>query len=51
MYKTTYHKDGSVTLWNVFTQQWLRTRRPSDEVLASLPKEERRRVMRHCGID
>lgn len=51
MFKTTYHRDGSVTLWNVYTQQWERTSKPSDHVLASLSYGERRRVCRHCGIE
>ena len=49
-YATTFHRDGSVTVWNVFTQQWLRTSWPSDRVLASLGESERARVIRHCGI-
>jgi hypothetical protein len=47
--KTTYHRDGSVTLWNVYTQQWDRSKRFSDNVLASLSEPERSRVMRHIG--
>lgn len=49
--RTTYHKDGSVTVWDVYTQTWLRTTRPSDRILASLGEGERRRVMLHCGIE
>ena len=47
-YRTTYHRDGSVTVWHVCRQQWLRTRSPSDETLASLSPAERTRVERHC---
>jgi len=47
LYKTTYHRDGSVTLWNVYTQDWERTSSPSDRVLSSLDADERRRVTRH----
>ena len=50
-YRTTYHRDHTVTVWNVYTQQWERTDRPSDRVLASLSEPERARVMRHCGLD
>jgi hypothetical protein len=50
-YGTTFHRDGTVTVWNVFTQTWLHTARPSSEVLASLPSRERDRVLRHCRID
>jgi len=48
-YRTTYHRDGSVTVWDVYSQQWRRTDRPSDRVLASLSASERARVIRHCG--
>ena len=37
----------TVTIWNVYEQQWLRTGRPSARVLASLSKEERERVLKH----
>ena len=49
-YKTTYHRDHTVTIWDVYTQGWVRTGRPSDAILASLMPEERARVMRHCAI-
>lgn len=48
-YRTTYHRDGSVTLWNVYTQSWERTSRPADEVLASLSSKENERVQRHIA--
>ena len=47
MEKITYHRDGSVTLWDVYLQNWVRTSRPSDQVYASLSTEERARVTRH----
>ena len=50
MYKTTYHRDGTVTMWDVYSQSWLRRIEPGQiaaEVLASLMPEERARVMRH----
>jgi hypothetical protein len=48
MYKTKYHKDQSVTLWNVYTQTWQRVRasRISSEILASLSSAERTRIAR-----
>ena len=49
-YQTKYHRDSSVTIWNVYSQQWQRTSYPSDNVLASLSDKERERVIRHCGI-
>ena len=50
-YKTTYHRDHTVTIWDVYAQQWVRTDHPSDAILASLMPDERERVMRHCGIE
>ena len=49
-YLTTYHRDHTVTVWDVYAQQWVRTGRPSDAVLASFCDTERTRVMRHCGM-
>lgn len=48
-YKTTYHDDETVTVWDVHEQSWVRTRTPSDRVLASLSVTERARVLVHCG--
>lgn len=48
-YATTYHRDRSVTVWDVYSQQWLRTSRPSDRILASLSASERARVVLHCS--
>ena len=44
--KTKYHRDGSVTLWNVYTQTWQRrsASRISDDVLSTLSPEERKRI-------
>jgi len=50
-YATTFHRAGDVTVWNVFSQCWTRTSRPSDRVLASLGERERARVIRHCKIE
>lgn len=45
-YKTTYHRDGSVTLWDIYQQRWTRVRasRISDDVLSTLSPEERKRI-------
>ena len=48
--RTTYHRDGSVTVWNVYTQTWTRTYKPSDELLASLGTE-RDRVICHTASE
>ena len=50
-YRTTYHRDGTVTVWSVYSQGWSRTDRPSDSVLASLDTSERARVIRHYHIE
>lgn len=49
-YATRYHHDGTVTVWDVYRQQWVRLMHPSDAVLASLSTATRERVMRHCGM-
>jgi len=43
-----FHRDYTVTLWNVYSQTWERMANPSDEVLASLSSKERDRVIAHC---
>ncbi len=49
LYATTYHDDGSVTVWDVYRQRWLTTTHVCDEVLASLSAEERERVTNHLA--
>jgi hypothetical protein len=49
LYATTYHDDGSVTVWDVYRQRWLTTTHVRDEVLASLALEERERVLNHLA--
>ena len=49
--ETKFHRDATVTVWDVYAQSWDRTDRPSDRVLASLETAERDRVMKHCGIE
>jgi hypothetical protein len=46
--KTTYHRDGTVTLWDVYTQQWVRGNNWDDETLATLSSKERARIIKHC---
>ncbi len=47
-YATTYHRDGTVTLWDIYAQQWARlaVERISDETLATLSHAERARIAR-----
>ncbi len=47
--KTTYHRDRSVTIWNVYTQQWEHTATPSDRVLASCEQDERAKILHHVS--
>ena len=48
-FKTRFHRDATITLWDVHTQSWERTRRPSDAQLAAMPAAERERAIRHTG--
>ena len=48
--KTTYHKDGTVTYWSVFQQQWIRhADSVPDQELAAMSAAERARVLKHLG--
>ena len=46
--KTKYHRDGSVTIWNIFRQQWVRMAATdvTAETLATLNDAERTRIRR-----
>ena len=46
---TTYHRDGTITTWDVYTQGWVRTSCPSDQLLASLDGQKRDRIKRHIA--
>ena len=52
-YRTTFHRDGSVTIWSVYRQQWERldVSDLSDETLATLPPRERARIARMAAGD
>lgn len=47
--RTTYHRDGTVTLWDCIRQSWVRGSSLSDELLATLSEPERSRVLRHVA--
>lgn len=51
-YATRYHRNGTVTVWDVYQQQWLRQVGivPS-AVLATLTHEDRERVLHHTLPD
>lgn len=48
-FATTFHRDGTVTIWSVYQQRWIRHIEPediSDTTLATLTGEERARIVR-----
>ena len=49
-YDSTFHRDGSVTAWDVSAQAWTRTSAPSDAILASLSSEERAKIIAHTVL-
>lgn len=53
MYQNTYHRDGTVTYWNVYTQTWCRDDAGEihDDILASMNDRERTRILRMAGKD
>ena len=44
-----FHRDATVTLWDVHAQDWVRTAHPTDEQMASLSPAVRERVARHLA--
>jgi len=44
--QNTYHRDGTVSFWSIFSKQWLRISATniSDEVLTSMTPRERERI-------
>ena len=48
-YDSTFHRDGSVTVWDVHNQGWIRTSNPSDRLLATLSSEEREKIEAHTA--
>ena len=44
--QSTFHRDNSVTIWNVYTQVWERygLTHISDRILASLSANDRKRI-------
>ena len=51
MKKTTNHRDGTVTYWSVYQQQWVRhTDSVPDQEFAAMNEGERNRTMRHLGV-
>ena len=46
---TKFHADGTVTVWNVYIQMWLRTGCPSDRLLATLGHGEVDKIRAHIS--
>jgi hypothetical protein len=48
--RTTYHRDGTVTIWDCMLQAWVRGSDPSDAQYATMSDGgERTRVSRHTA--
>lgn len=46
--KNTYHRDGTITYWSVYQQQWIsHAAEIPDQELAAMNATERARVLRH----
>ncbi len=45
-YRNTYHRDGTVSFWDVYQQRWVRllAARISDQVLSTFSESARRRI-------
>lgn len=52
LFRTKFHKDGTITFWNVYEQQWNRTKasRISDQNLASMSSRDRERLARTAAF-
>lgn len=46
-YRSTLHRDGTATVWDVYCQTWRRVRSLSDAVSSSLDWSERDRINAH----
>lgn len=47
--RNVYHRDHTVTVWDIFSQSRVRLSRVPDHILATLSDAERARVARHTG--
>ena len=48
-YGATCHRDGTVTFWDVYRQEWRRSGQLTDRTLATLDEKERKRVSQHTS--
>ena len=50
--KTTCHRDGTITYWSVYFQEWMEgVDDIPDRELAAMNGKERDRVIRHLGLE
>jgi len=51
-YKSTYHRDGTISYWSTYQQVWIRSpaAQISDEDFLAMPAKERDHVVRHIDI-
>jgi len=47
--RTIYHRDHTVTVWDIYSQTFARLARVPDHILATLTERERARITRHTG--
>lgn len=45
--RTVYHRDHTVTVWDIFAQSRVRLARVPDHILATLSDDDRKRIARH----
>ena len=51
MKKNTNHRDGTVTYWSIYQQQWVRhAESVPDEEYAAMGEAERERAIKHLGV-
>lgn len=48
-YSPTLHRDGTVTYWSVYSQQWVRSSSLPDQEYAAIGSEDRERIQAHLG--
>jgi len=50
MHKNKYHRDGTVTYWDVYQQRWMRLHAMliKDRILATMNDAMRERIARHA---
>lgn len=54
-YRTKYHRDGTVTVWDVYQQEWRRIRAADliagNSILPRLPASERQRIEKMASVN